>query len=285
MMSITAHCLVKNEARFIWYSVMSVYNHVDKILLWDTGSTDKTLEIIKEILRQDKKKKIIFKEYEGVNASNFWSVRQDMLEATKTDWFIVVDGDEIWWEDSIKRLVLEVSNSYKKLESIVVPSYNLVGDVYHYLPQESGRYKFRHKDGEVFGHYNLRAVNTKIPGLHSFGEHGVWGWVDEHKKMIQDRNPENILFLDSAYIHATFLDRASERQKEFEVSKRSKKLKYEIGIEFPADFYYPEVFFRPRPSIVSSIWGKPSSEYKLRAFIETPLRKIKRRVFPERVGY
>jgi hypothetical protein len=48
-LKITAHTLVKNEARFVWYSVMSVIEHVDKILLWDTGSTDGTKEILKKI--------------------------------------------------------------------------------------------------------------------------------------------------------------------------------------------------------------------------------------------
>ena len=48
-MKVWAHTLVKNEERYIWYAVMSVIDWVDKILIWDTGSTDKTVEIIKEI--------------------------------------------------------------------------------------------------------------------------------------------------------------------------------------------------------------------------------------------
>ena len=49
-MSVWVHTLVKNEERYIWYSVMSVIDYIDKILIWDTGSTDKTVDIIKEIL-------------------------------------------------------------------------------------------------------------------------------------------------------------------------------------------------------------------------------------------
>src|SRR5687768_6809978 len=164
MTKTTAHCLVKNEARFVWYSVMSIYQHVDKILLWDTGSTDGTQEVIKEILNADKENKINFREYEGINASNFWSVRQDMLDQTKTDWFIVVDGDEVWWNDSIKKIIDAIQDNPKK-ESIVVPTYNLVGDIFHYQEPQAGKYKF----GKLKGHYNLRGVNMKIPGLHSQG--------------------------------------------------------------------------------------------------------------------
>jgi hypothetical protein len=55
-MKIVAHTIVKNEARFVWYAVSSVIEHVDRVLLWDTGSTDGTSEILKElkILYKDK---------------------------------------------------------------------------------------------------------------------------------------------------------------------------------------------------------------------------------------
>ena len=49
MKKIWAHTLVKNEERFIWFSVMSVIVNVDKVLIWDTGSTDDTVKIIQKI--------------------------------------------------------------------------------------------------------------------------------------------------------------------------------------------------------------------------------------------
>ena len=49
-MKIWAHTLVMNEDRFIWYAVMSVIDYVDKILIFDTGSTDGTVRIIKGIV-------------------------------------------------------------------------------------------------------------------------------------------------------------------------------------------------------------------------------------------
>ena len=48
-MRIVAHILVKNEEKWIWYSLMSVLDYVDEILVWDAGSTDRTVEIIKTI--------------------------------------------------------------------------------------------------------------------------------------------------------------------------------------------------------------------------------------------
>lgn len=281
--TITAHCLVKNEARFVWFSVMSVIGYVDKVLLWDTGSTDGTLEIIEEISkRQEAKRKIDFREVKSVNPEGFTKVRQEMLDKTDTDWFLIVDGDEVWWQDNICRLVSVIEKKGHLLESIVVPTYNLVGDVFHYQEEAAGQYKLAGKKG----HYNLRAVNRKIPGLRSSGPHGTWGWVDETGRMIQDRDPQRILFVDAPYLHTTHLPRAAIREKETDVPKRAMKLKYEIGIEFPKDFYYPEVFFRPKPDIVLSPWEKMSGEFRIRAALETPFKKLKRRLFPkQKAGY
>ncbi|MDO8503201.1 MAG: glycosyltransferase family 2 protein [bacterium] len=283
MKTITAHCLVKNEARFIWYSVMSVIKHVDKLLLWDTGSTDGTLEIIDQIEKADREKKVEVIRLKDVDVQGFAKVRQDMLDVTSTDWFIVVDGDEIWWEDSIKKVVQVVrSSAGGEMESIVVPTYNLVGDIYHYQEEAAGKYNLAGRRG----HLNLRAVRRNIPGLHSSGPHGAWGWVDNKNCMIQDRDPEKVIFVDAPYLHATHLQRSINMLFEEKVPKRAKKLKHELGTPFPRDFYYPEVFFRGRPENIPSPWAKMSKSFKLRAFLETPARKIKRRVFRSaRIGY
>lgn len=280
--SVTAHCLVKNEARFIWFSVMSVIRHVDKVLLWDTGSTDGTQGIIHEILKaKEAKGKVDFKEIGQVNPETFTKVRQSMLDETKTDWLIVVDGDEVWWEDSIEKVVEVVESRGSRIESIVVPTYNLVGDIFHYQEESAGGYYLAGRKG----HLALRGVNRKIPGLKSDRPHGTWGWTDNTGKMVQDRDPKKIIFVEAPYLHATHLPRAKSRTQEFDVPKRAKKLKYEFGIPFTSDFYYPEVFFRPRPSIVPFPWEKMSSEYKLKAFLQTPLKRIKRSFLPKKVGY
>lgn len=277
-MKIYAHSLVKNEGRWLWFSVMSVINYVDKILLWDTGSSDESLQIENE-LASAYPKKIILKNGKIDDANDFTKMRQEMLDATDSDWILMLDGDEIWWKDSIEKVVHEIKNSDEKVESIVVPTINLVGDIFHYQENTAGRYKF----GDRVGHFNLRALRRDISYLHSLGEHGVWGWADGDNKMIQDRN--TFKFVDSPYLHATFLPRSSGIAGDKDVLKRAKKMKYEIGQKFPPDYFYPEVFFGNRPNFVESPWEKMSSAYKFRAFFETPLRKLKRRIWQGKVGY
>ena len=281
-MKIVAHTLVKNEARFVWFAVMSVINYVDEILLWDTGSTDGTVEILKKIKRKYPKK-VKLKLLGSITSEEFPKVRQKMLDQTKADWFIVVDGDEVWWDESIKKVADFIRNDSerRRSESIVVPTINLVGDIYHYQEKEAGQYQF----GKRRGHFGLRAVNKNVPGLASNNPHGTWGWVDGKGKMIQNRNPRKIIYIDAPYLHVTFLRRAGSIASDKKVPKRAKKLKHEIGISFPKDFFYPEVFFRQKPNIVNSPWKTMGRNFYLRSLIETPFRKFKRRYLPSKIGY
>lgn len=279
-MNIWVHTLVRNEERYIWYAVMSVIDHVDKILIWDTGSDDSTLEIIKEIKRVEPKK-VLFKEIGKVNPEEFTKVRQKMLDETKSDWFILVDGDEVWWDTSIKEVVGMIRKKGRQLESIVNRSYNLVSDIYHYQEETAGRYEI---DGRR-GHLTIRAMNKSIPGLHIAKPHGQQGFFDESGILIQERPRKSRKFLDVFYLHFTHVVRSSTKELDLRVPKRDIKLKYEIGVPFPRDFYYPEVFFRPKPNIVPAPWQRMSFLFWTRALAETPLRKIKRRMIPVKSGY
>jgi len=278
--TIYAHCLVKNEERFLWYSVSSVIEYVDKILIWDTGSTDNTVKII-NLLQEKYPNKIVFKEYGEIISENFYKARQDMLDKTDSDWLLVLDGDEIWWSESIKKVFEFINRKGRDYESIIVPTLNLVGDMFHFQETKAGRYTF----GTKKGHYNLRIIKRSIPGLKSFGKHGTWGWVDKENKMIQERDSKKIKFLDTPYLHASFLQRGGSFVDDKRVMKRPKKFKYELGNMFPLDFYYPEVLFEIRPITIPSVWNTPEFNFKLRAFFETPLRKIKRRIFYGKTGY
>ena len=77
-MKIWAHTLVKNEEKYLWYSVASIAPFVDRVLLWDTGSTDKTPEICKELIVRFPKK-IDFRQLKISSAEEFPSVRKKML--------------------------------------------------------------------------------------------------------------------------------------------------------------------------------------------------------------
>ena len=269
--TIWGNCLVRNEDRWVWYALNSVIEYLDKILVWDTGSTDKTVEIIKTI----KNPKIEFREYGLVTKESYPQARQAMLEKTRADWMFLIDGDEIWRKDDIKEVVEVINQKGDAAESVVVKTINLLGDIYHYQEEEAGKYEIAGRRG----HYNLRAINMGISGLHAAGPHGEQGYFDADGKPIQERDQKKILFVDASYFHATHLSRSSEKEKDKEVPTRAQKRKYEIGLTFPKDMKYPEVFFLKRPAIVPDLWMKMTKMEWFRAAVQTPFKKIKRRLF------
>lgn len=276
---IIAHCLVKNEERFIWYSLNSVLPYVDKIMVWDTGSTDKTVRIISSIGRSALGRKIILKEVGTVDADSFTVMRQKMIEATPNQytWIMVLDGDEIWPMKAIKK-VTDFAKVYPEYESIVVRTRNMVGDIYHRLPESAGKY---HLAGRV-GHLSLRFMNVKkIKGLRADLPHGQFGYFDEANKLIQDRKPSKIKFIDTYYYHATHLKRSSA---DGGTIKRPFKYKFELGTKNQSA-ELPSVFFKSHPKIVPDVTGKMPLSYCLKSVVMTPLRRLKRFVIPGRHGY
>lgn len=263
-MKIFANTIVNNEENFIWFALMSVVDYVDKVLIWNTGSTDKTVEIIK-IVAKNKGNKIEFKEVGVVDENEFTVMRQRMLDESKCDWILVLDGDEVWWEGSIEKMVSKIQRDGEKIDGIVVPMIVPVGDIYHRQEEVAGKYKLIGKRG----HYTLRALSKKIPGLHVDWPYGKESYLGKDNRPIQDR--KGIVFLDAPYLHVTHLKRSSKLRK-------FNKFKYELGSEFPKNFKYPEVFYKPYPKIIPGPWIKPTKVEKVRMYIETPLRKIKRKI-------
>lgn len=263
-MRIWVNTIVHNEENFVWFAVMSVIDFVDRVLIYDTGSTDKTVEIIRQI-QKVKKNKIIFKEVGPGEEDAFPKLRQQMLKESDCDWLIVVDGDEIWWEKSIKKLIQKIKKDGDKLDGIAVPYFVSLGDIYHYQEERAGQYQLLGKKG----HFSLRAINKKVPGLHVSLPYGHEGYFDKDNQPVQER--KGVVFLDSSYLHTTHLKRSGNRRKK-------DKFKFELGKSFQKTFLFPEVLFRPRPEIVPSPWKKQGDLFLLRSLPLTPLRKLKRRI-------
>lgn len=260
---IWVHTLVFNEENFIWFAVMSVINFVDKVMIWDSGSTDKTVKIIEELIKTNPGK-IEFKEIGRVGADGVAAARQGMLEETTGDWILLVDGDEIWPESSIKKVTTEINKEGKDLIGIVVPFYNILGDIYHYQEEKAGQYELLSKKG----HLQVRGINRHIPGLHIKGTYPLEGFYDKDNVIIQKNRKLRIV--DAPYFHCTHLNRSSKRDLS--------KFKFEIGCKFPPEFNYPEIFYKDYPKIVTSPFKHRSVLYEMKALLRTPLVWLKRRI-------
>jgi glycosyltransferase involved in cell wall biosynthesis len=271
--SIWVNCLVKNEERWLWYSLNSVLGFVERILVWDAGSTDRTRAIIKTI----KNKKIVFKQIGPVSKREYGQVRQKMLEETKSDWVWILDGDEIWPQDSARKLVKEIEKASPKINTFCVRPINFVGDI-RFIHPEVFLGQTPHAPQGIKGFFSNRVFRRHIPGLHAAGFYGKEGFYDKSKQTLVE-NQRQVKYLgDVFYWHMSYLPRSSSRKKEIEVMMRGRKRKYEIGLPRPNWVKIPEVFYLPRPKIVPDPFYQMSSFEYLKALIQTPLKKIKRKL-------
>lgn len=254
-MKLVVHCLVKNEEKFIWYAIQSVIDYVDKILVWDTGSTDKTIEIIKAI----KSSKINFKQVSG----DITLLRQKMLEETDSEWILILDGDEIWWKDSITEAI-DIISKNRNIMAIVHENIMLTGDMYHYLPSNLGKYRIAGRTG----HLNIRFIKN-ISGLHVNGKYPNESYNHADGTKVQNLDKSKIYFASLPYLHASFIVRSSIDKK---------KIKYDRGNTFSLDYFYPEVFFRNDvPESIPFVFYPSKLIFKIRSTILMPIKKLKRR--------
>ena len=262
---IIVHCLVKNEENFIWYAIKSVLPFVDKIMVWDTGSTDNTVEIIKSI----KSFKIDFKEIGSVDSKSFTKARNDMLIATakqKYDWLMILDGDEIWPSHAIRKILKHIDTN-PETQAVFVRTINVIGDIYHKQPESAGHYKIK----GITGHLGLRFINLKqVPGLHVSLPYGKEGYFSQDDVLIQKL--PNVDFVETSYLHATHLKRSS---KDIFTLKRGFKRKFEIGEKVDRNIL-PQVLFKKHSAIVKNVTRRMSPVSWLLCVVETLPRYIKR---------
>lgn len=261
---IWGNTVVKNEGRYIYFALMSVIDYLDRILVWDTASDDDTVDIIKSI-KKKYPKKIDFKEIGPVDPKGLTKARQKMLDMTDSAWFMLVDGDEVWWRKSLQKTLNVIEEKGDQLYAVVHPVINLIGDIYHFQEESAGKYHILGKKG----HLNIRAINRKVPGLHIKNTYPLEGFYDKSEKLIQEMD-EKLTFVNEHLMHFSHLNRASKG--------KSRKLKYELGLPFPKGFIYPEALHLDLPKMVISPWTKRSVKYIARAAVETPLKKLKRKI-------
>jgi len=223
-MKITVHTIIKNEEKWIKQVLLSVIKHVTTMLVWDTGSTDKTVEIIKSI----NSSKIKFFQKGKVNRKQLVELRNQQIKQTKTPWFLILDGDEIWPEKNLLQLIKAIKNAKPQTIALVNKTRNCIGDIYHYLPPSKGEYKI----GSWQGHLNIRAIKN-IKGLEVTGEYPLEAYTFNNKPI--QYQPENLEFVNIWYLHTTHLKRTGwfnqfnviDRLKKFKLLGKRLKLKPE----------------------------------------------------------
>jgi len=97
--TVTAHLMVKNEEYFIGYILNTLTKYLPNVFVFDTGSADSTIEIIKEF------PSVKLVEKGQLSPMGLMECRNEMMEMTETPWVWQVDGDEFYPESSVEELL------------------------------------------------------------------------------------------------------------------------------------------------------------------------------------
>lgn len=267
MNNITAHMIIKNEDKWVWFSIMSIIDFVDQIIIFDTGSIDRTDVIISEIAQSEKySSKVIYNRVANFSIDTFYKLREKQIQLTKTKYFMVIDGDEIWYQNALEELKRILT--LKQPDLVATKFINCCGDIYHYRDFKRETYKIK----DICGSITIRVYSKLIEGLHCAGDYGVEGYLDINNNPVQD-SVWSIEFMENPYFHTSLLKRSSKTLGDLSIKYRRNKLIDEWDYKFKSDFKYPDVFYKLRPSYVDSPWNYKNSF--LRKILHM-LRKIKK---------
>lgn len=204
-MTLTAHCIIKNEEKWIEYVLRSVVDQVDCIFIFDTGSTDSTVSLVQKVAREYPTK-IIFEEKGSADKRRHTELRQEMVQRTTTDWFMILDGDEVW----TKRAVAEAKAAIvgdDSLECLIAPFHLCVGDVYH----ETRRPGQISMLGRTDYFYPRFFRNT--PGIHWSGDYNNDVIKTGTEEIVFEKRPTHIL--TNRFWHLTHLRRSAHDDAEY----------------------------------------------------------------------
>lgn len=260
---ITVHSIVRNEDHFVWFAIMSVLPYVDRIMVYDTGSTDKTVDVIKAISSP----KIVLTEKGKAPAEKLVRLRQEMVAATTTPFFLILDGDEVWPEKEISIMLAAAKTMPKDKLALVCRTRNCVGDVWHYLPQNAGNYSLAGQRG----HLSMRLFRTSSQ-LSVSGEYPLEAFL--YQGVALNDQPDRLLFVDAHYWHLTHLSRSS--QSDSVLGFRQKTIEKGI-LAKQADM--PEIFWHKRPNDVPDPLVKRGLGFEIGAQFVSPVKELKRRLF------
>ena len=114
-LKISACCMVKNEEKNLPRSLDSLKSQVDEIIIVDTGSTDRTIEIAKSYGAE-----IIQTPW----IDDFSAPRNMAIDAATGDWIIFLDADEYF---STPKKVRPAIEKFSGKDAILVPRINIDG--------------------------------------------------------------------------------------------------------------------------------------------------------------
>lgn len=172
--------MVKNEEKHLedcLKALQPLLNELDsELIIVDTGSTDKTIEIARKYTD-----KLYFKKWNN----NFSEMRNITISYAEGEWFFVIDGDEIL-EDVQDMISFFKSKTYKKYNAanLTVRNHSKSNDDANYGMQESTRLFKRSKEFKYVGAvHNQPVFKGAVKKVNCVINH--YGYVSDDKQLME----------------------------------------------------------------------------------------------------
>ncbi len=150
MQTLSVCMIVKNEQKFIRDCLESIKPVADEIIIVDTGSTDKTIEIVREYTEK------IFP-FQWVD--DFSAARNESIRHAQNDWILWLDADERLRPESIP-ILKKLLTKEKKPTAYVLPIWNMLADKKNYKLSGAHRLFTNHKGLYFTGRIHEQIVQS-----------------------------------------------------------------------------------------------------------------------------
>lgn len=117
--------ILKNEEEFLEASLHSVASHVEELIICDSGSTDRSLEIVEMFRNNVPRLEVFHRDW----TDDFSAARNFTASRAKQPWIFFVDGDEWISEADWKEIENCVRQSNVSVFSMLQKNYTLRDDV------------------------------------------------------------------------------------------------------------------------------------------------------------
>lgn len=176
-----------NEASCIAFTVGALVDQVDLYVLIDTGSTDGTEELVRSLYsRQIAEKKLIVEQMGPLQDYDISIARNravEILQEHNVDYFVKVDGDDVFYDEGASHLVKEIRHSPLELKSYYVRSHEL----YQWsLARTPEWLQALGEKRQVFWRMNFSPAQTRVGRVD--GARASGRWTDEARGM----SPEGV---------------------------------------------------------------------------------------------
>ncbi|MBS1537909.1 MAG: glycosyltransferase family 2 protein [Bacteroidetes bacterium] len=111
MPTLSVCCLVRNEESFLPKMLASLQDIADEIIILDTGSTDRSIEIALEFGA-----KVESVEWED----DFGAMRNKLLKLATKEWVLMIDADEILLPKDVERIKYAITRKVKAFQCLVM---------------------------------------------------------------------------------------------------------------------------------------------------------------------